>query len=91
MGSSNIKASHMQYSKILFMTDHTTKYNWSPHIAWYSICDRILENLPFGHKEKLWKNSIENLSNFFAHLDKATIQLSCKVSCPQLLFTRRYG
>ena len=30
-----------------------------------SICDPILENLPFGHKGKLWKNSIENLSIFF--------------------------
>ena len=51
-------------------------------------CDRILENLPFGHKLTFWENSNENFNNifkinFFAHLDKATIKPSCcEVSYP---------
>ena len=51
---------------------------YSPEI----ICDRILENLPFGHKQTFQGDSIKNLSNifkisFFAHLDKTIIKLSC--------------
>jgi len=49
-------------------------------------CDRILENLPFGHKQTLYKTKLKFFtmsSNyvFFAHLHKATIKPSCcKVS-----------
>ena len=52
------------------------------------MCDRILENLPFGHKQTFWENSNENFNDFFkidffAHLDKATIKPSCcEVSHP---------
>ena len=28
-------------------------------------CDRILENLPFGHKLTFWENSNENFNNIF--------------------------
>ena len=28
-------------------------------------CDRILENLPFGHKLTFWENSNENFNNNF--------------------------
>ena len=38
------------------------------------VANWILENLPFGHKQTFWENSIEF---FFAHLDKATIKPSC--------------
>ena len=30
-----------------------------------SKCDRILENLPFGHKLTFWENSNENFNNTF--------------------------
>ena len=61
---------------------------WTVSIIGYSICDQILENLPFGHKLTFWENSNENFNNifkinFFAHLDKATIKPSCcEVSQP---------
>ena len=31
----------------------------------FAICDRILENLPFGHKLTFWENSNENFNNIF--------------------------
>ena len=47
-----------------------------------TICDWILENLPFGHKQTFEKTRLKTLTmflklSFFAHLDKATITPSC--------------
>jgi len=72
-------ASHEQWATLKnFWKDEGIKS--APDIM--GICDRILENLPFGHKQYFWENSNENFSNFFrinifAYFDKATIKPSC--------------
>ena len=40
------------------------------------MCDRILENLPFGHKQTFEKTQLKIFTIFFAQLDKATIKPS---------------
>jgi len=56
------------------------------------ICDHILENLPFGHKQTFKKTQLKIFTiilklTSFAHLDKATMKPSCyKVSHQKLLF-----
>jgi len=59
-------------------------------------CDRILEHLPFWHKQALAKTQLKidamilKLS-CFAHFDKAAIKAAnCEISHQKLLFPRRY-
>ena len=60
-------------------------------------CDRILENLPFGHKQTLVKIQLKIYAmilklSFFAHFVKAAITAACcEVSHQKLPFPRRYG
>ena len=62
-----------------------------------NICDRILENLPFGHKQTFEKAQLKIFTIFlnkvfFSDLDKATIKPSCgEILHQKLLFPRRYG
>jgi len=60
-----------------------------------NICDCILENLPFGHKQTFAKTQLKIFTffkTFFAHLDNATIKPSCcEVSHQKLFSPRRYG
>jgi len=53
--------------------------HWAVHT--YNVpYDRILENLPFGHKQTLNKTQLKIfMMFFFAHLDKATTVLSSQI------------